>query len=88
MPEGGKNFGNSAVENTFVRKRSSGQSEQSDMPGLVQSGGSSENLHEMAAEGLPLSPADRKRNKLGYHRTAVACGQLSTRLDQQISDNP
>ncbi|OAG34240.1 hypothetical protein AYO21_11616 [Fonsecaea monophora] len=45
------------------------------MPGLIQSGNSSPTVRDMAVEGPPSSPADKKRNKLGYHRTAVACGQ-------------
>ncbi|KIX98071.1 uncharacterized protein Z520_06151 [Fonsecaea multimorphosa CBS 102226] len=43
------------------------------MPGLIQSGNSSPNVRDMLTEGPPPSPADKKRNKLGYHRTAVAC---------------
>ncbi|KAH0846589.1 hypothetical protein FOPE_11912 [Fonsecaea pedrosoi] len=43
------------------------------MPGLIQSGNSSPTVRDMAVEGPPSSPADKKRNKLGYHRTAVAC---------------
>ncbi|RVX68108.1 hypothetical protein B0A52_08248 [Exophiala mesophila] len=31
------------------------------------------------SEGPPLSPTDKKRNKLGYHRTAVACGHCRRR---------
>ncbi|KAK4945145.1 hypothetical protein LTR10_015571 [Elasticomyces elasticus] len=33
----------------------------------------------MSADGSPMSPADKKRNKLGYHRTAVACGHCRRR---------
>lgn len=49
--------------------------EDMNMPGLVRQDSLSPHSHNMSAEALPLSPADKKRNKLGYHRTAVACGQ-------------
>jgi hypothetical protein len=32
-------------------------------------------LHGLAMEGSTGSTADKKRNKLGYHRTSVACGK-------------
>lgn len=47
------------------------------MPGAMERADSSPNLQDMGSEGPPLSPAEKRRNKLGYHRTAVACGQLS-----------
>ncbi|OAP57034.1 hypothetical protein AYL99_09147 [Fonsecaea erecta] len=56
------------------------------MPGLIQSGNSSPNVRDMAAEGPPPSPADKKRNKLGYHRTAVACVHCRRRKIRCISD--
>jgi hypothetical protein len=44
------------------------------MPGLKRAV-SSPNVRALASvENAPLSPSDKKRNKLGYHRTAVACG--------------
>ncbi|EXJ62760.1 hypothetical protein A1O7_03199 [Cladophialophora yegresii CBS 114405] len=49
------------------------------MPGLVQSGRSSPNMQNIATEGPALSPADKKRNRLGYQRTAVACGHCRRR---------
>jgi hypothetical protein len=47
----------------------------SSMPGLVRSDGSSSSTRDATADDPPLSPVDKKRSKLGYHRTAVACGQ-------------
>jgi hypothetical protein len=75
MSERGNNFGTFAEDNPSAQGRFSHQGDQLDMPGVLQSGNSSPMLSDMAAEGPPLSPADKKRNKLGYHRTAVACGQ-------------
>ncbi|KEF61404.1 uncharacterized protein A1O9_02970, partial [Exophiala aquamarina CBS 119918] len=49
------------------------------MPGLVRKDSLSPYSHTMSAEAPPLSPADKKRNKLGYHRTAVACGHCRRR---------
>ncbi|KIW57274.1 hypothetical protein PV05_05846 [Exophiala xenobiotica] len=49
------------------------------MPGLVQQTNSSPAVQDMDAEGQALSAADKKRNKLGYHRTAVACGHCRRR---------
>jgi hypothetical protein len=37
---------------------------------------SSPNIGNINADGASMSAADKKRNKLGYHRTAVACGKL------------
>ncbi|OQU99680.1 Fungal Zn2-Cys6 binuclear cluster domain-containing protein [Cladophialophora immunda] len=56
------------------------------MPGLIQSGNSSPNVRDMVAEGPPPSPADKKRNKLGYHRTAVACVHCRRRKIRCMSD--
>lgn len=36
---------------------------------------SSPNVRGLGGDGTTLSAADKKRNKLGYHRTAVACGK-------------
>ncbi|KAK5458178.1 hypothetical protein LTS15_004257 [Exophiala xenobiotica] len=49
------------------------------MPGLVQRTNSSPAVQDMDAEGQAESAADKKRNKLGYHRTAVACGHCRRR---------
>lgn len=75
MQEGGHNFGDFAEDRGSAQDDIGGEVESSNMPGLIRNVDSLSNLHDMAAEGPPLSPADRKRNKLGYHRTAVACGQ-------------
>jgi hypothetical protein len=48
------------------------------MPGLVQRTNSSPAVQDMDAEGQAESAADKKRNKLGYHRTAVACGRYTS----------
>ncbi|KIW97025.1 uncharacterized protein Z519_02417 [Cladophialophora bantiana CBS 173.52] len=56
------------------------------MPGLIQSGNSSPNVRDMVAEGPPSSPADKKRNKLGYHRTAVACVHCRRRKIRCITE--
>lgn len=36
---------------------------------------SSPNVRGLGVDGIAMSAADKKRNKLGYHRTAVACGK-------------
>lgn len=42
---------------------------------------SSPNVRAVAdPENGDISPIDKKRNKLGYHRTAVACGSFPLRL--------
>ncbi|KAJ9612268.1 hypothetical protein H2200_003865 [Cladophialophora chaetospira] len=79
MTEGGNNFGKFAEGSVSAQNQSSLTGDQLDMPGLIRSSSSSPNVHDMAAEGPPLSPADKKRNKLGYHRTAVACGHCRRR---------
>jgi hypothetical protein len=55
---------------TSSRRRSSTK-----VPGLKRAF-SSPNVRSFASgvESVPLSPGDKKRNKLGYHRSAVACG--------------
>lgn len=35
---------------------------------------SSPNVRGLSGDGGAVSAADKKRSKLGYHRTAVACG--------------
>ncbi|KAL2428995.1 hypothetical protein ABEF95_011256 [Exophiala dermatitidis] len=49
------------------------------MPGAMERADSSPNLQDLGSEGPPLSPAEKRRNKLGYHRTAVACGHCRRR---------
>ena len=77
MPEGGNNFWTFAEDGTSAPDQTHREGERLDMPGVVNSDSSSPDARDMAAEGPSLSPADKKRNKLGYHRTAVACGQSS-----------
>ena len=43
------------------------------MPGLLKRAVSSPNVGSLALEDT-MSMSEKKRNKLGYHRTAVACG--------------
>lgn len=43
-------------------------------PGMLKRAMSSPSVRGLGVEGLSMSAADKKRNKLGYHRTAVACG--------------
>lgn len=78
MPEGGHNFETSVEAGDLEPDQLASDHEQLDMPGLIQSGSSSPKTLDMATEGPPLSPGDKKRSKLGYHRTAVACGQSSS----------
>lgn len=73
MQEGGHTFLNFADGSHFAQGQF-GEEESLDMSELVKRLDSSPNVHDMAAEGSELSAADKKRNKLGYHRTAVACG--------------
>jgi hypothetical protein len=45
-------------------------------PFSMKRAASSPNVRSMAgAEALAMSIAEKRRNKLGYHRTSVACGQ-------------
>ena len=75
MQEGENKFENFAEDTGSAPDQISGEDESLNMPGLVKRIDSLTNVRDMAAEGQPLSPADKKRNKLGYHRTAVACGR-------------
>jgi hypothetical protein len=43
--------------------------------GVVKRAMSTPDVRGLGVEGVALSAADKKRNKLGYHRTAVACGR-------------
>lgn len=74
MQEEGNNFASFAEEGTSAGSRYRGDGDSLNMPGLVERVESSPNVRDMGSEGSPLSPADKRRNKLGYHRTAVACG--------------
>jgi hypothetical protein len=48
------------------------------MPGIMKRAVSSPNVRDLASlDTSAMSNADKKRNKLGYHRTAVACGKFS-----------
>jgi hypothetical protein len=47
-------------------------------PFTMKRAASTPNVRSMAgAEALAVSVAEKRRNKLGYHRTSVACGQLA-----------
>ena len=47
------------------------------MPSTVKRSASTPNVRgQAAADAAGLSFADKRRNKLGYHRTSVACGKL------------
>jgi hypothetical protein len=43
-------------------------------PGSIKRAMSSPNVGATGFDMSAMSAADKKRNKLGYHRTAVACG--------------
>ncbi|KPI36967.1 uncharacterized protein AB675_5966 [Cyphellophora attinorum] len=47
--------------------------------GVVKRAMSTPDVRGLGVEGIALSAADKKRNKLGYHRTAVACGHCRRR---------
>ncbi|KAH0543199.1 hypothetical protein FGG08_002460 [Glutinoglossum americanum] len=54
------------------------------MPSTVKRSASTPNVRgQAAADAAGLSFADKRRNKLGYHRTSVACGKL--RQDQHFT---
>ncbi|ETN40739.1 uncharacterized protein HMPREF1541_05019 [Cyphellophora europaea CBS 101466] len=48
-------------------------------PGILKRAVSSPNVRDSGGDGMVMSAADKKRNKLGYHRTAVACGHCRRR---------
>ena len=48
--------------------------------GVLKRTMSSPTVLGLGVEGVALSAADKKRNKLGYHRTAVACGKADTTI--------
>jgi hypothetical protein len=46
------------------------------VPPSMKRAASTPNVRSMAgAEALAVAMAEKRRNKLGYHRTSVACGQ-------------
>jgi len=50
-----------------------------DRPSLLKRAVSSPNVRDLAnLDTSAMSSAEKKRNKLGYHRTSVACGMLSS----------
>ncbi|EXJ86526.1 hypothetical protein A1O3_03477 [Capronia epimyces CBS 606.96] len=81
MQEEANNFASFAKEGTSAQSLSHRASDPLVMPSLVDRLDSSPNARDMGFEGLglPLSPAEKRRNKLGYHRTAVACGHCRRR---------
>jgi hypothetical protein len=62
------------------RRRSS-----SKMPGLKRAFSSPNMITSTTEDNVAMSALDKKRNKLGYHRTAVACGRFwHTREDLEM----
>lgn len=49
--------------------------------GALKRAVSSPNVRGLGGDGAALIAADKKRNKLGYHRTAVACGRSLSFVD-------
>lgn len=48
------------------------------MPAIIKRSASTPNVRGLAsADTAGTSLADKRRNKLGYHRTSVACGEFS-----------
>lgn len=74
MQAEGDEFGHWMQEGRPVHGQPQSHSDTPDMPGMVSRTNSFPGTQEMSVEGQALSPSDKKRNKLGYHRTAVACG--------------
>ncbi|EXJ80313.1 hypothetical protein A1O1_08455 [Capronia coronata CBS 617.96] len=66
-------------ESNPARNHFYGDPDALNMPGLGERVDSSPNFRDMGSEGSPLSAAEKRRNKLGYHRTAVACGHCRRR---------
>ena len=54
------------------RRRSSHMGKTS---GVLKRSASTPNVRGLATSELGMSLADKRRNKLGYHRTSVACGR-------------
>lgn len=48
------------------------------MPAIIKRSASTPNVRGLAStDTTAMSLADKRRNKLGYHRTSVACGESS-----------
>ena len=57
------------------------------MPGTMKRAMSSPNVRDLAnLDTSAMSSAEKKRNKLGYHRTAVACGKILTNSIHSFPD--
>lgn len=69
-----------AVNLSLQRRR---RSSKPTMAAIVKRSASTPNVRGLAvADGAALSyAADKRRNKLGYHRTSVACGRSKSLLD-------
>lgn len=58
------------------------------MPGIMKRAISSPNVRDLAnLDTSTMSSAEKKRNKLGYHRTAVACGKILTNSIYSFPDS-
>ncbi|KAJ9626629.1 hypothetical protein H2204_010017 [Knufia peltigerae] len=90
MQAEGDEFGHWMQEGRPVHGQPQSHSDTPDMPGMVSRTNSFPGTQEMSVEGQALSPSDKKRNKLGYHRTAVACGHCRRRKIRCIAaiDDP
>lgn len=64
-----------AAQTGIISPTSNRRKTPSKMPGIIKRAASSPNVRSLAMNEALLSSADKKRNKLGYHRTAVACGR-------------
>lgn len=52
------------------------RSSKSKVPAEIRRSASTPHMRSLGlSDGVPLSPTDKRRNKLGYHRTSVACGK-------------
>ncbi len=48
------------------------------MPAIIKRSASTPNVRgQAAADAAAMSLADKRRNKLGYHRTSIACGEFN-----------
>ena len=51
------------------------------MPAIIKRSASTPNVRGLAStDSVGTSLADKRRNKLGYHRTSVACGECPVQL--------
>ncbi|EON66391.1 hypothetical protein W97_05488 [Coniosporium apollinis CBS 100218] len=56
------------------------RSSKSKVPAEIRRSASTPHMRSLGlSDGVPLSPTDKRRNKLGYHRTSVACGHCRRR---------